>query len=323
MSRVDEALRRAAVAPKLARAGPPAKERIGDSADRSVLQLYPAEKRPGPAPSAVQPVAARTGTFTDAWVTPRYGAAYRDKLVIDAGVSPVAVEQYRRLAATMHHIQVEQGLRHLMVSSASPREGKTLTIVNLALTLSASYGRRVLLVDADLRRPSVHEVFGIPNKHGLSHAIWSESRELRPSRVGKNLWVLPAGVPDGNAVAALASPQMERLLTDATASFDWILLDAPPFGVVADAALLVRVVRAALVVIAAGSTQYASIEKAVAQLGRDYIVGAVLNRAEENPTPWSEYYGGDDDVIDTVSVGQTTDPGQAPARGKKVDLSGS
>ena len=75
----------------------------------------------------------------------------------------------------MHHIQVEQGLRHLMVSSASPREGKTLTIVNLALTLSASYGRRVLLIDADLRRPSIHEVFGIPNKHGLSHAIWSTS----------------------------------------------------------------------------------------------------------------------------------------------------
>jgi capsular exopolysaccharide synthesis family protein len=323
MSRVDEALRRAAVAPKLAGAGTPTMERIGDGVDRSVLQLYPAEKRSGPAPSGAKPGAGIAGTMTDAWVTPRYGAAYRGKLVVDAGVLPVAVEQYRRLAATMHHIQVEQGLRHLMVSSASPREGKTLTIVNLALTLSASYGRRVLLIDADLRRPSIHEVFGIPNKHGLSHAIWSESRELRPARVGQNLWVLPAGAPDGNAVAALSSPQLERLLADATASFDWILLDAPPFGLVADAALLVRLVRAALVVISAGSTQYASIEKAVAQLGREYIVGAVLNRAEEHGTRWSEYYGSGEDVIDVFSGGPTAHSGETPGHGKKVDLLGS
>jgi capsular exopolysaccharide synthesis family protein len=320
MSRVDEALRRAAAAPKLLGVATPTTDQIPDRVDGSVLQLYPAEKRSPPAPAGAQPGAGRTGHVTERWVAPRYGSAYRGRLVVDAGVSPIAVEQYRRLAATMHHIQVEQGLKHLMVSSASPREGKTLTIVNLALTLSASYGRRVLLIDADLRRPSVHEVFGIPNKHGLSQAIWSESTELRTSRVAENLWVLPAGAPDGNAVAALASHQVERLLADATASFDWILLDAPPFGVVADAALLVRLVRAAIVVIAAGSTQHASIEKAVAQLGREYIVGAVLNRTEENPTPWSEYYGGDDDVNESFSIGLPTELGEAPARGKKVDL---
>ena len=137
MSRVNEALRRAAVVPRLASAGTPAKERIDDGGDRSVLQLYPAEKRSGPAPAVGQPGAVRTATLTDSWVTPRYGAAYRGKLVVDAGVSPVAVEQYRRLAATMHHIMVEQGLRHLMVSRPSPREGKTRTIANPARRLLA------------------------------------------------------------------------------------------------------------------------------------------------------------------------------------------
>lgn len=321
MRRVDEALKRAAAVPPLPERAEAPPERAADRADGSILQRYPAEARSFPGRRGDQRGAVHAETIADVHLAPRYGRAYQGKLVTDAGVSPVAVEQYRRLAATMHHIQVEQGLKHLMVSSASPQEGKTLTIVNLALTLSTSYRRRVLLIDADLRRPSVHEVFGIPNRHGLAHAVSSGSKELRPSRVGQNLWVLPAGSPDGTAVAALASQQMEQLLADAAASFDWVLLDAPPFGVVVDAALLVRLVRAAIVVISAGSTQYASIEKAVAQLGREYVVGAVLNRAEENPTPWSEYYGGNDgDVIDAVCTAPAAGPQDAPARGTKIDL---
>ncbi|HMD35974.1 MAG TPA: CpsD/CapB family tyrosine-protein kinase [Vicinamibacterales bacterium] len=237
----------------------------------------------------------------------------------DAAVSPVSVEQYRRLAATMHHTQAEQNLKHLMVTSAAPKEGKTLTIVNLALTLSESYERRVLLIDADLRRPSVHTVFGISNKYGLSHAIQSDPMELRTSRVSRNLWVLPAGTPDGNPTAALASRQMERLLDDVTPSFDWILLDAPPFGLVADTTLLARLVRAVVIVIAAGSTQYASVEKAVAELGKEYIVGTVLNRVEESPKPWAEHYAYHSNVIGLGSRAADAEPdsGMAPGLGQR------
>ena len=297
MSRVDDAMRRAAAA-----AGAQT-ERIADGVDRSVLHRYPAEERSlRPAPDAGGPVVRRTADSADVVVRPRFSQAYAGKLVVDAGVPPQSIEQFRRLAATVHHIQAEQGMRHLMVSSASPREGKTLTIVNLALTLSESYGRRVLLIDADLRRPSVHDVFGISNKYGVAHAIQSEPMEIRTSRVCQNLWVLPAGTPDGNPMAALASGQMERLLGDATASFDWVLVDAPPFGLVADAALLARLVRAVIVVIAAGSTQYKAVEKAVTELGREYVVGAVLNRVEEDGAPgWSEYYTTNNDVIGASS----------------------
>jgi len=325
MSRVDDAMRRATAAARAAAADAPATGLITEHQERSGLQRYPAEERTPAAPPAAnapaQPAGARTHNPSGVVVAPRFNPAFRGKLVNDPTVSPVSIEQYRRLAATMHHIQAEQKLRHLMVSSTSPREGKTLTIVNLALTLSESYGRRVLLIDADLRRPSVHDVFGISNRYGLSHAIESDSMELRTTRVCRNLWVLPAGTPDGNPTAALASRQMERLLGDATSAFDWVLLDAPPFGLVADTTLLARLVRAVILVIGAGSTQYPSVEKAVAELGREYIVGTVLNRVENNPKRWAVHYADYIDVIGQSSELPASEPGsgRAPAEGQEVD----
>jgi hypothetical protein len=115
----------------------------------------------------------------------------------------VSVEQYaawRRAAPGAER----KRLKTLMVTSALPAEGKTLTISNIALTLSESYSRRVLLVDADLRRPTIHEVFSLPNSTGLSEALRAGGqpaiREVSP-----RLSVLPAGRVDGAATAALSS----------------------------------------------------------------------------------------------------------------------
>src|SRR6185312_6713315 len=84
------------------------------------------------------------------------------KLIGTEGFSGAALEQYRKLAATLHHAQEDRGLKVVMTTSALPGEGKSLTAINLAMTLSESYRKRVLLVDADLRRPTVQRVFGLP-----------------------------------------------------------------------------------------------------------------------------------------------------------------
>jgi capsular exopolysaccharide synthesis family protein len=233
------------------------------------------------------PAAVGPGSFPDCAVSARFSKAHQGKLVADGGAPLTSIEEYRRLAATLHHLQVEQGLKTLMVTSAVPQEGKTLTVVNLAMTLSESYRRRVLLIDADLRRPSIHDVFGIPNRYGLCDALRPEPGELQLSRVSSLLWVLPAGPPDANPMRALASARMERFLQEVSASFDWILLDAPPVALMADAALLARLTRAVILVIRAGSTSYTHVEKVVAELGREHIIGTVLNRIQENATPWS------------------------------------
>jgi len=299
MSRVDEALRRAASVTRPDRRPRPLADRAADRVDPTALGHYPAE---GPAVAAV---ATATAVAVEEPPPPVYepdfqrgrldpalfSEAYRGKLVVDAAASSRSIEQYRRLAASVDQLQGEHKLRRLMVSSAAPREGKTLTIVNLAMTLSESYGRRVLLIDGDLRKPAIHEVFGIPNHFGLCDALESERADIQLSRVSPRLWVLPAGRPTADPMTTLASRNMERLLDEIESSFDWVLLDAPPLGPIADAGLLVRLTRAVIVVIAAGSTQYGAVEKMVSEIGRDHVVGVVLNRADGNASQWSDYDG--------------------------------
>jgi len=220
-----------------------------------------------------------------------FRSPHADKLVTGGKLPPCAVEQYRRLAATLHHLQEEQNLRTVTVTSAVPQEGKTLTIANLALTLSGSYNRRVLLIDADLRRPAVHDVFGTSIAPGLCEALRPSPTAARVTELTPTLSVLPAGLLHGDPMVALASEQMTRLLEGAAASFDWVLLDGPPAAVMADAGLLVRLTRAVILVIGANSTPYKVVERVVSEIGRDNIVGTVLNRVEEEVDGWSEYAG--------------------------------
>jgi capsular exopolysaccharide synthesis family protein len=177
-----------------------------------------------------------------------------------------------------------------MVTSAVPREGKTLPVTNLALTLSGSYDRRVLLIDADLRRPAIHDVLLLPNASGLSDLFASERAAMRVIEAGPRLHVLPAGRPTGNPMAALTSDRMRSLLQHAETAYDWVLLDAPPVGIMPDAGLLAGITGATLFVIAAGSTPYKMIQRAIEELGRDCIVGTVLNRIEQGSIPAMDHY---------------------------------
>ena len=214
----------------------------------------------------------------------------RAKLVGSGLPSPLVVEQYRRLAASLHDLQVEHGLKVVMVTSALPQEGKTFTVVNLALTLTDSYRRRVLLIDADMRRPAVHEVLGVQNAAGLGEALQSSSLELPVNEVSPLLSVITAGRPMSSPLAGLSSPRLREILDACSSRFDWVLLDAPPVGLLPDGQLLARTVGAVLLVIRAGSTPHAHVERAIAELGRDCIVGTVLNGADEHDIPSANVY---------------------------------
>ncbi len=307
MSRIDEALKKSS---------PPhgiADHRAASAAlaDESTLDNYPREhRRPAserparevtyarevPQPREIHQarelsqrvvVAPRTGERGQlGLLSPELDA----RLIVGRGAATVAVEQYRRVAATMHDLQMERGLKALLVTSALPGEGKSLTVTNLALTLSESYKRRVLLIDADLRRPSVHEIFKLPNKSGLSEGLRADRSELSVLNVSSFLSVLPAGQPDANPMAALTSDRMRALLEQSTASYDWVLLDAPPVGLMPDANLLARLTRAVLFVIGAGSTPFSLVQRAIDEVGRECVVGTVLNRIEERLLPSSDYY---------------------------------
>ena len=291
MSRIDEAWKRASGAVPHTRESAAFAERLEESQE-DVLQHYPREGGlaaiPAEAPARLpRPtvVAPRTG---DRRQLGPLDVAFERKLVVGRKVSPIAVEQYRRLAGAVHDLQVDQGLKTLMVTSALPSEGKTLTVANLALTLSEACSRRVLLIDADLRRPFVHQVFRLPNARGLSDVLRSERGEMPFLQVSEHLTVLPAGKLD--QPMALTSDRMRVLLEQSAASFDWVLIDAAPVGFMPDAQLLARLTRAVLFVIAAHATPHTLVSRAIAELGPECVVGTVLNCVEEHNIPAAGYY---------------------------------
>ena len=214
------------------------------------------------------------------------------KLVLNAELEPSSVEQYRRLAARLHLDQAQHGTKLVMVTSAIVGEGKTLTATNLALTLSESYRKRVLLVDGDLRRPGIHDMFAIPNFTGLSDAIRStDERKVSVIHLTEHLSVLTAGRPDSDPMGVLASEKMQRVLGDAAAAFDWVIIDTPPVALLSDAHLLASLVDTVILVVRAGVTPLEAIRTATVAVGRDRILGVVLNSADLPRGNPYHYYG--------------------------------
>jgi protein-tyrosine kinase len=281
MTRLSDALRRASttagtVLPPPAAAAPAAPW-PAFAPDEGLTTPDAAEAEAAPAP-------ARTGLA--------FGDADRDKLIVGDHVDAALVEQYRHLAAVLHHAQKASGVKSVMVTSALPSEGKTLTATNLALTLSESYQRRVLLIDADLRRPRLREMFGLPGTSGLTDSLAaSQTGRLPVHQVSPTLWVLPSGRAIPDPMSTLVSPAMKQLLDDARESFDWVVVDTPPIAILPDANLLAAMIDTALLVVSAQSTPYPMVQRAAQAVGASRILGVVLNRAESSGLSGYQYYG--------------------------------
>ena len=218
------------------------------------------------------------------------------KLLGTVGFSPAALEQYRKLAATLHHAQTERGIKVIMTASALPGEGKSLTAVNLALTLSHSYRRRVLLIDADLRRPTVQRIFGLPPIGGLNEALKADAdRPMTLTCVSDRLFVLPAGRPEADPMSGLTSDRMRRLITQAAGAFDWVIIDTPPVGLLPDASLLADFVDGVLLVVRAGKAPFRMVKRTVEAITHERILGVVMNAVDiahdRNAGGYYEYYG--------------------------------
>src|SRR5436190_18021518 len=131
----------------------------------------------------------------------------------------------------------------------------------------------------------MHTVFGVPNARGLRDVLLSELDPIPMVQVSAGLSVLPAGQPDFDTMAALISDRMEDLVEKLAAQFDWVLLDTAPVGFVPDTALLARMTGAVLFVVAAGSRGDVPVQQAVEAIGREYVIGTVLNRIADSRIP--------------------------------------
>jgi capsular exopolysaccharide synthesis family protein len=258
---------------------------------RPVLAEAPA---PAPVPeirdepaTGVEPVSSpemRNEPATGNTRLPNIHPDVADRVITSNAVSFQVVEHYRRLAAALHEAHADRGIKVVMITSAVQGEGKSLTAANLALTLSQSYRRHVLLVDADLRRPTLHQIFQVPSTSGLSDGLRPGGGTFTTFRSSDTLTVLPAGRPESDPMAGLTSPRMAQLVADARQSYDWIILDTPPVSLMPDAKLLAAMADSVLLVIAAGAADLDSIKLAVKAVGRKKVLGAVFNRADNEPT---------------------------------------
>lgn len=292
MTRLSEALERAAET-----SGEVA---MPDNQRTHAAWQFPVEERPAqvaapalPLPvveAAPEPPAAAPATA----LAQRFSDEERSRLVIGPDADPALVEQYRHLAAVLHHAQAESGYRSVMVTSALPSEGKTLTAANLALTMSESYQKRVLLIDADLRRPRIKDMFGLAAGEGLTDSLNNpRGGKLPVHQITPTLWVLTAGRATADPMSTLVSGSMKYLLDEAREAFDWVVVDTPPIAILPDANLLASMIDTALLVVSAQATPYPMVQRAAQAIGPSRILGVVLNRAETAGIPAGYgYYAG-------------------------------
>jgi polysaccharide biosynthesis transport protein len=203
-------------------------------------------------------------------------------------------ESYRALRTSLLLSNLGAPPKVIMVTSARPQEGKTTTSINTAIVLSQK-GVRVLLIDADLRRPSVHKTLGMGPRSGLSNVLTGSAtlqQTITPAPMLPNLFILPAGTPPPNPAELLASAHMRDLLTELREQFDHIVIDTPPTLSVTDAVVLSPRADATILVIRSGQTTKQALRRArdILTQVNAHVAGVLLNAVDLTSPDYYYYY---------------------------------
>ena len=201
-------------------------------------------------------------------------------------------EQFRSLRTRILQAGEREQMRTFVITSAAMGEGKTVTALNLAWLLAQTEGVRALVIDSDLRQPCATEYLAIDAPRGLSEVLGGElslqDAIVRLDPAG--LYLLPGGQPRDDVAELLSGPSYAAVISEARRMFDFIIIDAPPLGIFTDANVLINRADGALMVVRAGKTRYALVDKLLETLPRERMLGVVLNRADENLESNSYYY---------------------------------
>jgi capsular exopolysaccharide synthesis family protein len=286
MSRVFEALQRSQ----------------GESPDPNTSPLVPDQ------PEAATAVAVESPASTFATAEPA-GASWlnvpadrilhpvptpEQRLVAMSEPDGTGAEMFRVLATRLAHMRHKRNLHKLLITSSVVDEGKSVVAANLALTLARRFGERVLLIEADLRRPTVSALFSSSTLQGISE--WSEGKLALENSLYQirdlPVWLLAAGRPLDEPLPLLESTQFVKMLESVSSSFDWVLMDATPMLPMADSTSISRLVDGVLVVVRDGHTRKRILNKALQTIDKSKLLGVVFNQASMLNVDYDRYYGG-------------------------------
>ncbi|WP_280770603.1 CpsD/CapB family tyrosine-protein kinase [Salipaludibacillus daqingensis] len=203
-------------------------------------------------------------------------------------------EQFRTLRTNIQFASVDKQIKTMMVTSSSPGEGKSTVIANLGVVLAQQHNK-VLIVDTDLRKPTVHFTFQLPNLTGLTTVVTQQAtfEEAVLETSIPRLDVLPSGPVPPNPSELLGSRAMKEFVNSVSKLYDYVVFDAPPVNAVTDPQILSRLVDGAILVIRSGQTEDEHAQKAVDSLKKveANILGAVLNDRKMEDSQYYYYYG--------------------------------
>jgi capsular exopolysaccharide synthesis family protein len=218
-----------------------------------------------------------------------------------------SIEQFRGLRSKLYQFRDHAKLKTILISSGMPAEGKTFVAANLAISLARNRNNRVLLIDGDLRNPSLHAILGASDIPGLTEYLAGSAElgdimqrnqdsslvEAGLARSISNLVFIPAGAGGDNASELVANHRIDELIAILAPHYDWILIDSPPVLAVADAIDLARAADAVLLVARGATTPFDVAQRAQVAFNNSRILGFVLNAVKDVPSnsSYSYYYG--------------------------------
>ena len=208
----------------------------------------------------------------------------------------VISEQYRAIRTNIEYSNVDQNTKTILVTSSDKNEGKTTTVSNLAVSF-VNLNKKVLIIDCDLRNPSIHKMFKLNNIYGLTDILAKDravDKCIQETEL-ENLYVLTAGAIPPNPAEILSSEKMKNLIEDLKNIYDYIFIDTPPIGLVTDAGVLSSFIDGVVLVVKSESVEKKYLEETKKKLDAvdARILGAILNsyKSEQKDYNYYSYYG--------------------------------
>ena len=294
MSRIHEALKKAEQE-RAAQGGPAQPDFVPEPMEFPAQEERPSAIVAGPPVSPVMPAFASPFSL-EAMLSRSAQLSWnpdpKTMLFFNGDDSAQGTEQFRTLRSRLYHVREKMTLKKILVTSALPKEGKSFTSANLAQVMVRQHGRRVLLVDGDLRAPQLHTMMGTSHTPGLADYLRGEADEFSIMQRGpvENLFFIPSGREISNSGELVANGRLKLLLQRVEPLFDWIVVDSPPAVPVSDASLLAKACDGVLIVVRCNSTPFDLARRAREEFPQESLVGVVLNGADGDVSNYARYY---------------------------------